>query len=438
MFNKVKWQDFKKKLAEGSKVTGHIPTLSYMDRKPWSYLVLYWVNFYVQRHFPFHSRILLLCALFFLSYTTADPQGYLMSKGIFLFLCLVFVNLLGGLIFRPKTNLKRIMPGTCHVGFPVVFQYEIENKSYLPCWDVRLDKLNFQNMEFPKGYAGIDCLRPKEGVTLNCAVVFSIRGHYHIPQTYISSSFPFGLWFWGRLGQGATDMLVLPRMCELDNVELDFAGEHGYGESDSLSDFNDSGGQEFMKLREYKEGDSPRFIHWLASARLNKPIVKDFNTNSSRKISLYIDVIYKPRITERYLKTYDAFEASISLAASIVEWAYRNKISYTYLFINNQVHDLKGMAREDSYAFILEKLAKVKNVSSMDGSSVPDSYSWDDALSHSACFAIYNSLDQDKKNMLSSYADECRHLTVNPLLQRKGSIKYLEHEDVLTGKLNSL
>jgi uncharacterized protein (DUF58 family) len=438
MLIKAKWNNFKTRLSEGSEVTGHIPTLSYMDKKPWSYLVLYWINFYVQRHFPFHSRILLLCALFFLSYTTADPQGYLMGKGIFLFLCLILVNIIGGLIFRPKVSLRRHMPSVCHVGFPVVMQYDISNESYFPCWDARLDKLNFQNMEFPKGYAGVDCLRPKERISLSCAVVFSVRGHYHIPQTYLSSSFPFGLWFWGKLGQSSTDMLVLPRMCELESVDLDFAGEHGYGESDAMSDFNDSGGQEFMKLREYKEGDSPKYIHWMATARLGKPIVKDFNTNSSRRISLYIDLVYKPRITERYQKSYDAFEASISLAASIVEWAYKNKVSYDYFFINNEVHELRGTPREDAHSYILEKLAKLKNVMQLTGSSIPDSYSLEDATSKSACFAIYNSLDTDQKKMLSHYADSCRHLTVNPLLQRKQNIKYLEHEDVLTGKLTTI
>ena len=51
--------------------------------------------------------------------------------------------------------------------------------------------------------------------------------------------------------------------------------------------FNDTGDQEFMKIREYREGDPVRLIHWSASARIGRPVVKDFNS-SHRKISIFL------------------------------------------------------------------------------------------------------------------------------------------------------
>lgn len=48
-------------------------------------------------------------------------------------------------------------------------------------------------------------------------------------------------------------------------------------------------GREFETLREYSEGDDPRKIHWKASARLDRPIVQEFQPEKNQIIMVLLD-----------------------------------------------------------------------------------------------------------------------------------------------------
>jgi uncharacterized protein (DUF58 family) len=47
--------------------------------------------------------------------------------------------------------------------------------------------------------------------------------------------------------------------------------------------------QEYHGLREYRPGDSPRWIHWRTSARLAKPMVKEFEQQNEQDLAVLID-----------------------------------------------------------------------------------------------------------------------------------------------------
>jgi uncharacterized protein (DUF58 family) len=47
--------------------------------------------------------------------------------------------------------------------------------------------------------------------------------------------------------------------------------------------------QEYHGLREYRPGDSPRWIHWRTSARIGKPMVKEFEQQNEQDLALLID-----------------------------------------------------------------------------------------------------------------------------------------------------
>jgi uncharacterized protein (DUF58 family) len=47
--------------------------------------------------------------------------------------------------------------------------------------------------------------------------------------------------------------------------------------------------QEYHGLREYRSGDSPRWIHWRTSARVGKPMIKEFEQQHQQDLALLID-----------------------------------------------------------------------------------------------------------------------------------------------------
>ncbi len=48
-------------------------------------------------------------------------------------------------------------------------------------------------------------------------------------------------------------------------------------------------GREFEALREYVEGDDPRKIHWKATARLDRPIVQEFQPEKNQNVIMVLD-----------------------------------------------------------------------------------------------------------------------------------------------------
>jgi len=74
-------------------------------------------------------------------------------------------------------------------------------------------------------------------------------------------------------------------------------------------------GREFESLREYREGDDPRHIHWKASARLDRPIVQDYRPEKNQIVMIAVDAgRLMGAVTEGKKKLDHALEASALLA----------------------------------------------------------------------------------------------------------------------------
>jgi uncharacterized protein (DUF58 family) len=73
--------------------------------------------------------------------------------------------------------------------------------------------------------------------------------------------------------------------------------------------------QEYHGLREYRPGDSPRWIHWRTSARVGKPMVKEFEQQNEQDLAVLIDPwLPRSKITPEQR---EALEQVIRFAATI-------------------------------------------------------------------------------------------------------------------------
>ena len=74
-------------------------------------------------------------------------------------------------------------------------------------------------------------------------------------------------------------------------------------------------GREFESLRDYVEGDDPRKMHWKATARLDRPIVQDFQIERNQIVMLLVDAgRLMTAFSEGKTKLDHALEAAIQLA----------------------------------------------------------------------------------------------------------------------------
>ena len=74
-------------------------------------------------------------------------------------------------------------------------------------------------------------------------------------------------------------------------------------------------GREFESLRDYMEGDDPRHIHWKASARLDRPIVQEYQPEKNQIVVVAVDAgRLMGAVSEGKKKLDHALEATAHLA----------------------------------------------------------------------------------------------------------------------------
>jgi uncharacterized protein (DUF58 family) len=80
--------------------------------------------------------------------------------------------------------------------------------------------------------------------------------------------------------------------------------------------------QEYHGLREYRPGDSPRWIHWRTTARLAKPMVKEFEQQNEQGLAILLDP-WLPR-SKVTAEQREALEEMIRFAATVCLETCRN------------------------------------------------------------------------------------------------------------------
>jgi uncharacterized protein (DUF58 family) len=129
------------------------------------------------------------------------------------------------------------------------------------------------------------------------------RGIYSIDTQWLVSSWPLGLFATRIAVQGPKSIVVYPEPADLAAYRL---SQGGRGE-----DRAPGSGCEDMQpasLREYKQGDDSRRIHWKASARKRVPVVKEYEDQDSVGHELVFDL--RLECAE--------FEQALSLVAALV------------------------------------------------------------------------------------------------------------------------
>jgi uncharacterized protein (DUF58 family) len=114
------------------------------------------------------------------------------------------------------------------------------------------------------------------------------RGRYVLGPMEVRFFDPLGLMDRRRAFKDEASFTVLPKPLPLAKIGLD-------GRSSLLSAFNpdrQTQGQslKFFGVREYRAGDPLRFVHWKASARLGRLVVRQFEASVSAQISLFLDL----------------------------------------------------------------------------------------------------------------------------------------------------
>jgi uncharacterized protein (DUF58 family) len=140
------------------------------------------------------------------------------------------------------------------------------------------------------------------------------RGKYRFRTLDLATRSPFGL-LERRVAIGAPAFLtVYPTIGHLTRRWQTIHREASETRRGTRHDLSTQQ-QEYHGLRDYRPGDSPRWIHWRTSARLGQPMVKEFEQQHEQDLAILLDP-WLPR-TKVTAEQREAVEEAIKFVATV-------------------------------------------------------------------------------------------------------------------------
>ncbi len=157
-----------------------------------------------------------------------------------------------------------------------------------------------------------------ESVRLLTTRVARRRGVVESSTVRISSSAPFGVAVAGRAIDAAARTVVFPAVVPLG--EIPAAWDAPSADRSTPGDARRGLGAEYLGIREYRTGDSMRHVHWPSTARHGSVMVREFEQERARSLTVVVDtladVVPEAGAERTPLDVCCSIAASVSVAAA--------------------------------------------------------------------------------------------------------------------------
>lgn len=170
------------------------------------------------------------------------------------------------------------------------------------------------------------------------------RGLYSGMGLRLSTTYPFGLFRRRRSTATSASLVVTPRRRRLRTMTFEAPASAGSDASRRLGD-----GADLFNIRDYTTQDDARRIDWKASARLDRPMLKEFEREQERAIEIVLDERAHGPEWRR------GFEDLVEKAASILDYCEEKGIHGRLI-----VAEAAGAARSLSGRSAMTYLAMVQ------------------------------------------------------------------------------
>ncbi len=183
--------------------------------------------------------------------------------------------------------------------------------SIVPC---RFDQTSLYQMEYK-----VKCVRK--------------RGLYVLGPLELRCADPAGMFPRTLRIDAFTELLIYPQALDLKNFPV-----LGYGTLANVgteTTLDPGHSEEFMGLRDYQRGDSPRRIHWPSTARHNRLLVKEFQEDVVTEVTIFLD-LYRLSLTG--FGDVTSVEYLIKTAASVAKAAIEKSHLVQVFALGKQVN----------------------------------------------------------------------------------------------------
>ncbi len=238
------------------------------------------------------------------------------ARVVFLLILAIFLgDLIAGFVFMPRAHIERTLPARVRAGNSFLVRYTVRNRRRMPAYDLELDpELGFQYFETLQR-AAVTALPGRGTAEAGQRLLALRRGRYQVGGARIVSRFPLAIskWSW-RGGRSGAMLAVYPEYTPLLTLELPTGRRFQNAGLNRVSKVAEAA--DFCGCRDFRDGDNPRHIHWQASARSGRLILKEFQEEYLSRAALIIDT----GIGKKRKNGSPQLEAALSLAAAAAEY----------------------------------------------------------------------------------------------------------------------
>ncbi|GIW88836.1 MAG: membrane protein [Isosphaeraceae bacterium] len=230
-------------------------------------------------------------------------------------------SLMMSLFMLRRLRVERRLPDHVFEGKTLSIDYLAENRRLLTAaLAVEIqDELNPSDRSIPhaarlRPRAVFERVGPRDRVRIRWEAPSPVRGRYELGRLEIITRAPFGLIERRLTVDAPASLIVYPRIGSLTRRWNQLWRESTQSRRGHRHD-RTAQQQEYHGLRDYRSGDSPRWLHWRTSARVGRLMVKEFEQENDQEIAILLDA-WLPR-SRPSPEQREAVELAIRFAASV-------------------------------------------------------------------------------------------------------------------------
>jgi uncharacterized protein (DUF58 family) len=235
------------------------------------------------------------------------------------------------------------------------------NKGWLPVFNLLIeDSLECAIPQERRKIILLEYLRAGGNVKLHYSCVTPLRGRYFVGPFSVYFFDPCGLFFLKKRFDVRSEIFVMPKVFKVHKFPVLLKGIlpwFGIGTKRISGDED-----EFFGIREYKDGDPIKRVHWFSSARMNKLIVKEYQCRSYSRATILFNLDKENNFGEG---KQCVAEYTIRIAASVAKYLINNDVSVELIGHAQQLLHVPFNKGQDHLENILKMLSVAKIESKM-------------------------------------------------------------------------
>ena len=285
----------------------------------------------------------------------AIQTGLNLIYGIFaVLLSLIIVSMLLSRVNFQKIEVIRRLPRELFAQTETEIEAVVTNKkNFISVFSIWMEEAWNPELELPEVLPSAYALRIGTGESkkLFYKITFPKRGIFKFFGFTFATRFPFSMFTYYHYLKQEQQAIIYPRLVQLPR-RLNIIGNNSQHNMTQVNLLNNRDTGDFRSMREYIPGvDDVRRIHWKTTARLQKPILREFEL---AKENSHMIVLELSKDSER-------FERGIELAASMIDDAFRNSIGFI-LVVPTRFTVLENNPSRIDRNKCLDKLARLEGL----------------------------------------------------------------------------